>query len=69
MSRLAEKTRGTRVTVYRSLEELPEELPPGRYVVEGVEVEVYEPVSREELAYQLRVNRELLEKYGRDGWV
>ena len=57
------------VKAYRSAEELPEVLEPGKYIIEGVEVEVYEPVSREELAYQLRVNRELLEKYGRDGWV
>jgi len=59
----------TRVRVYRSVEELPETLEPGKYLVEGVEVEIYEPASREELAYQLRVNRELIERYGRDGWV
>jgi len=58
-----------RVKTYRSIEELPEVLEPGRYIIEGVEVEIHEPVSREELAYQLRVNRELIERYGSDGWV
>ena len=43
--------------IYRSVEELPEELPPGKYVIEGEEIEVYEPVSRgtiEELMQLLR---------------
>ena len=55
--------------VYRSMEELPEALEPGRYVVEDVEVITHEPVEREERAYQLRKNRELTEKYGSRGWV
>ena len=59
----------TAVRVYRSVEELPEVLEPGRYVIAGHVVEVHEPVSREEIAYQLRVNRKLIERYGRDGWV
>ncbi|HID40765.1 MAG TPA: hypothetical protein EYP33_01260 [Pyrodictium sp.] len=57
------------VKVYRSVKELPKVLEPGRYVVEGIEVEIHEPVGREELAYQLRKTRELVEKYGCDGWV
>ncbi len=36
---------------YRSLDELPEVVEPGRYVIGGVEVIVYEPVEREELVY------------------
>jgi len=55
--------------VYRSIEELPEVLEPGRYIVEDVEVIIHEPVEREEIAYQLRKNRELAEKYGSRGWV
>ena len=55
--------------VYRSLDELPEVVEPGRYVIGGVEVVVYEPVEREELAYQLHKNKELTEKYGSKGWV
>ncbi len=35
------------VRVYRSVEELPEVLEPGKYIIEGEEVEVYEPLSRE----------------------
>ncbi|MEB3862228.1 MAG: hypothetical protein GSR84_08430 [Desulfurococcales archaeon] len=58
-----------RVRVYRSMEELPEVVEPGRYVIGGVEVVVNEPVGREELAYQLRKNRELIERYGSKGWV
>ena len=49
----------TAVKVYRRLEELPEVLEPGRYVIAGHVVEVREPVSREEIAYQLHVQREL----------
>ena len=55
--------------VYRSLDELPEVVEPGKYVIGGVEVVVHEPVGREELAYQLRKNKELIEKYGSKGWV
>ena len=31
------------VKVYRSVKELPKVLEPGRYVVEGIEVEIHEP--------------------------
>ncbi len=55
MSRLAEKTR---VRVYRSLEELPEELPPGRYIVGEAELEVNEPTSRRVIEKMLRLLRE-----------
>jgi len=55
--------------VYRSLDELPEVVEPGRYVIGGVEVVVHEPVEREELAYQLHKNRELTEKFGGRGWA
>ena len=48
----------TRVRVYRSVEELPEVLEPGRYVVEGEELEVYEPLSREAAAEIIRFFRE-----------
>ena len=58
-----------KVRVYRSLDELPEVVEPGRYVIGGVEVVVREPVGREELAYQLHKNKELTEKYGNKGWV
>ncbi len=54
-----------RVKVYRSVEELPEVLEPGRYLVEGEELEVYEPTSRRVVAKML----ELLRRYGREGWV
>ena len=53
------------VRVYRSVEELPEVLEPGKYIIEGEEVEVYEPLSREAIAKML----ELLRRYGREGWV
>ena len=56
MSRAAEKTH---VTAYRSPEELPEVLEPGRYIVAGHVVEVRAPVSREEIAYQLKIQRDL----------
>ena len=55
--------------IYRSLDELPEVVEPGRYVIGGVEVVVHEPVEREELAYQLHKNKGLTEKYGSKGWV
>lgn len=55
--------------VYRGLDELPEVVEPGRYVIGGVEVVVHEPVEREELAYQLHKNRELTEKFGGGGWA
>ncbi|NOZ89146.1 MAG: hypothetical protein GXO15_04390 [Crenarchaeota archaeon] len=58
-----------RVKVYRSVDELPEVLEPGRYLVEDLEVELREPMSREELVYQLRKTRELVKKFGREGWV
>ena len=54
MSRAQERS----VRMYRSLEELPEELPPGKYVIEGAEVEVYEPTSRNVIAKMLRLLRE-----------
>ena len=59
----------TMVKVYKSVEELPELLEPGRYIVEGVEITVYEPTGREELVYQLRKIRKLVEKYGSNGWI
>ncbi len=58
-----------RARVYRSLEELPEVVEPGRYVIGGIEVVIREPVEREELAYQLHKNKELTEEYGSRGWV
>ncbi len=54
-----------RVKVYRSVEELPEVLEPGKYVIEGEEIELYEPVSRHTIAKMLQ----LLRRYGREGWV
>ena len=54
-----------RVRVYRSVEELPEVLEPGKYIIEGEEVEVCEPTSRRAVAKML----ELLRRYGREGWV
>lgn len=51
--------KGALVKVYRSVEELPEVLEPGRYIIASHVVEVREPVSREEIAYQLRVQKEL----------
>ena len=66
LSRLAEKTR---VRVYRSVEELPEVLEPGRYVIEDVEVEVYEPVDRETLVRGIRKIEKYIRLYGSDGWV
>ena len=58
MGRVAGKTEETRARVYRSLEELPEVLEPGRYVVEGAELEVNEPTSRRVVAKMLRLLRE-----------
>ncbi len=55
--------------VYRSMNELPEVVEPGRYVIGGIEVVVHGPVEREELAYQFHKNKELTEKYGNKGWV
>ena len=37
------------VKVYRSIEELPELLEPGKHIVEGVETTVYKLTGREEL--------------------
>jgi hypothetical protein len=51
--------------VYRSVEELPEVLEPGKYVIEGEEIELYEPASRHTIAKMLQ----LLRRYGREGWV
>ena len=48
------------VKVYHNVEELPEELPPGKYVVEGIRIELVESAERElvrklvELARNLR---------------
>ena len=58
MSRVAGKTGRTRVRVYRSVEELPEVLEPGRYVVEGEALEVMEPVGRGTVEELLRLLRE-----------
>jgi hypothetical protein len=58
-----------RARVYRSVEELPEVLRPGKYIVAGHVVEVYESVPRDEIVYQFQKTRELLEKYGTEGWV
>jgi len=44
--------------VYRSLEELPEVLEPGRYIIEGEELEVLEPVSRGTIEELIRLLRE-----------
>ena len=48
----------TAVRVYRSVEELPEVLEPGRYLVEGEELEVLEPVGRGTVEELLRLLRE-----------
>ena len=56
---------GTVTKVYRSIEELPEVLEPGRYIVEGEVVELYEPTRRDIVAKMLG----LLRRYGREGWV
>ena len=69
LSRLAEKTERTRVRVYRSLEELPEVLEPGKYLVEGREVVLYEPVDRETLVRDIRKIEKYIRLYGSDGWV
>ena len=55
MSRAAEET-GARV--YRSVEELPEVLEPGRYIVGEAELEVHEPTSRRVIEKMLRLLRE-----------
>ena len=55
--------------VYRNVEELPEVLEPGKYVVEGEELVVYELVSREEITNLLQKTRRLLERYGGEGWA
>lgn len=47
------------VKVYHSIKELPEVLEPGRYLVDGHLIEVREPVTREEIAYQLVVQERL----------
>jgi len=54
---------------YRSVEELPEVLGPSRYVIEGGEVEVYEPVDRNTLLREVRKVKEYLGRYGKEGWV
>jgi hypothetical protein len=46
------------VRVYRSVDELPEILEPGKYVVEGAELEVHEPTSKRVIAKMLRLLRE-----------
>ena len=55
MSHAAEKAS---VKVYRSVEELPEELPPGRYLVGEAELEVHEPTSKRVIEKMLRLLRE-----------
>ena len=56
MSRVAEKTRAR---VYRSLEELPEELPPGKYIVGEAVVELEEPAERGLVERLVRLAKEL----------
>ena len=65
MSRVAGKTGRTRIRVYRSLEDLPEELPPGKYIVEGAELELHESTSKRIVKKMLQ----LLRRYGEEGWV
>ena len=57
------------VRVYRSTRELPEVLEPGRYIIGGEEVEVYEPVDKDTLVHNIRKVREYLKRYGEKGWV
>ncbi len=57
------------VRVYHSVEELPEVLGPGKYVIEGEEVELYEPVDKDTLLRTIRKVKEYIKRYGRKGWV
>ena len=54
-----------RARVYRSVEELPDILEPGRYIIGGEEVELHEPTSKRLVAKMLG----LIRRYGREGWV
>ena len=45
------------VKVYRGVDELPETLEPGRYIVEGEELEVLEPLCRDAVAEIIRFFR------------
>ncbi len=47
-----------RAKVYHSVDELPEVLEPGRYLVEGAELEVNEPTSKRVVAKMLKLLRE-----------
>ena len=57
MSRVAGKERGVRV--YRSVDELPEVLEPGRYIVEEAVVELEEPAERGLVERLVRLAEEL----------
>jgi hypothetical protein len=59
----------TQAKVYRSIEEVPDTLEPGKYIIENIEVIIHKPVEREGIVHQIRKTRELLEKYGGTGWV
>ena len=55
LSRAAEETS---VKVYRSVDELPEVLEPGKYIVGEAELEVHEPTSRRVIEKMLQLLRE-----------
>ena len=57
MSRVAGKERGVRV--YRSVDELPEVLEPGRYIVGEAVVELEEPAERGLVERLVRLAEEL----------
>jgi hypothetical protein len=46
-----------KASIYHGIDELPEVLEPSRYIAERHVIEIYEHVPREEIAYQLRVQR------------
>ncbi len=58
-----------RTKVYSRIDDVPETLKPGRYLIEGKLVEVYEPVDKETLVRELRKIDKYVETYGEDGWV
>lgn len=53
-----EETTKKSVKVYSSMKDLPEVLEPGRYIVEGEELEVLEPLSRDAVIEIIRFFRE-----------
>jgi hypothetical protein len=57
------------IRIYRSVDELPEILEPGKHIIKGEEVEIYEPVDKDTLVHDIRKVKECLKRYGKKGWV